>query len=1189
MLTDKQLEILNGHSRFNLKKSKENYENPYSDRLYIGVIKFYDNWKGFGYIASNNCGMDRTSYEQDFYVDSSSFKEESAKTNHKIVVFQWKCQTSGKSIAYNVRNYSKEEDKELGLRYFGEYEEVQLKEKRINMFKYFGIPREVVLPLLKEQIASDENRTPKSTCKKIKSVIDRYKIEFSNKKRYIFSEDYESDKRTLWEELFSILYDSEWLELLNEYPPIVLYISKQELIKKWIKRLSVDVSDEKQLEDLVYARKLLTDELGSILQNSIEDAVENKILNFISKHEKDTELKHSSDYCFGSRIERKVFHFYHFTSRRYDVEVQRCIQNIKTNKLRSTLHNYTESPSFKILKELIDSYKEVKESGMYLQEIEASIRKHVEKQLTEDRLQSAIETLKLAEVIIPDVSKDYTDRIIEPVQAYLAHKLDKVLENGSIYSFQNDYEKEFGLVTSLFSEEVIQNIKKETAEKIALNHSLELINYAVESDYHWISKENVRSIINPIISEWKYKDIDKFIIAHKPSSLRKEVKYELAFRAFNIIEKFQLDEPFSGETPEEYERHNYETCENGNVYFLNALSNLCTDKTLKEKWNKYINSLNPKQILILYKRGIVDSLPNDLIISIIENLSITDTYTSPEKWYSTPSFENECYKKIFEDPNIDIFTPITNYLQRMSINHENLYKAVWLVELLSANRPRELDYHQLCEWDNTFKLSIKKFKDYNSNNLRLSVLLWACYFYTQTNKRAMSEIFPWLPPYLQIKIVKRLFLYVSQKKMNLTAESMYKFLTSSNEPLCLPLEILFSYLKLREINPLETFTNAHMISLLVGREDHPEWIGIRELVDQCHGRWTIKHSGKKHWMDRYYNGLIKIYKDKDPIILNIYPKMIDIEDNYQKYNNKYFYQIQELIELHIKPEGYNKYQTSEGIEYHISSDYELEILYIAREYNLNCNIDIVSKQYTVDESLDDPFCECRMAKVPSKTEGMPFYWCNNKPCFRPMVRFKTDSEWEKYTVLDFLRILSIPIDYKNRENVTTKFGYYILFSSFLKNFAKFYDHLICKSCGKILHPNNISNFAVRAITEFVCTNQNCPNKGNIIYLNHCFNRPKCNEIIDSRNSKQCPNGQYICPKCGACCSTENFRLRLNYLYETGGTISPWLTKFVGKGLGHWEKQEFFCYKCGKPMRETSIGYKCFECNTEYSSGGKTYD
>jgi len=62
---------------------------------------------------------------------------------------------------------------------------------------------------------------------------------------------------------------------------------------------------------------------------------------------------------------------------------------------------------------------------------------------------------------------------------------------------------------------------------------------------------------------------------------------------------------------------------------------------------------------------------------------------------------------------------------------------------------------------------------------------------------------------------------------------------------------------------------------------------------------------------------------------------------------------------------------------------------------------------------------------------------------------------------------------------------------------------------------------------------------------------------------------------------ENFRLRISNLHMTGGYVSDRLRRFVEYDLGHWEKQECFCYKCGKPMNNPNGNYLCNDCGTEY--------
>ena len=193
-----------------------------------------------------------------------------------------------------------------------------------------------------------------------------------------------------------------------------------------------------------------------------------------------------------------------------------------------------------------------------------------------------------------------------------------------------------------------------------------------------------------------------------------------------------------------------------------------------------------------------------------------------------------------------------------------------------------------------------------------------------------------------------------------------------------------------------------------------------------------------------------------------------------------------------------------------------------------------------------------------------------------------DSEWERYTILDFMRILHIPTDYINQKGKVIRYGHYIILSAYLKGFAKFYEHLKCRECGKLMKPLHITNFASRAVNQFQCADERCSGHGEIVYLNHCFNKQKCNATIDSRDSKQCPNDLYICSECGACCSTENFQRRISHLQMTGGDISRRLIEFVQYDLGHWEKHEFYCYKCGKPMTNINGHYYCADCGSEYN-------
>lgn len=137
----------------------------------IGVVKFFDNKKGFGFIASNNCHIPRKEYVQDFHVRDSSFADASAKSDRALVVFE------GISVASKVRRYNKnsEEDRRLGITYYFDHEIMHLKGAKVNIFHDLSIPRIEWLPEVITRIKSQKDRTPESTLLMINHFVEKYK------------------------------------------------------------------------------------------------------------------------------------------------------------------------------------------------------------------------------------------------------------------------------------------------------------------------------------------------------------------------------------------------------------------------------------------------------------------------------------------------------------------------------------------------------------------------------------------------------------------------------------------------------------------------------------------------------------------------------------------------------------------------------------------------------------------------------------------------------------------------------------------------------------------------------------------------------------------------------------------------------------------------------------------------------
>jgi cold shock CspA family protein len=276
----------------------------------------------------------------------------------------------------------------------------------------------------------------------------------------------------------------------------------------------------------------------------------------------------------------------------------------------------------------------------------------------------------------------------------------------------------------------------------------------------------------------------------------------------------------------------------------------------------------------------------------------------------------------------------------------------------------------------------------------------------------------------------------------------------------------------------------------------------------------------------------------------------------------------------------------------VPSQYETEVLNFAKEHRFF--LDFEGSNYSNNIHLADfkredipngiSFCEGRLANKPHEMFKKEFWWCGGQPCFSKCETIHKTDEWEKYTLLDFCEILGLNTDETNKMGDYIPKGHYYQFISLINRFNRLLEKLYCQECNHILYPSDFGtgNFAAYTVVRFQCRNDACSNNDEI-YLNHCLNG-QCNCIIDSRVSKRCDNGLFICDNCGSCCSHNMLERRLSNLKLTGGYIHDNLVKCVNEKLGHLERGEYFCYKCKSEM--TEIGndiFQCSNCNVKYDT------
>lgn len=276
----------------------------------------------------------------------------------------------------------------------------------------------------------------------------------------------------------------------------------------------------------------------------------------------------------------------------------------------------------------------------------------------------------------------------------------------------------------------------------------------------------------------------------------------------------------------------------------------------------------------------------------------------------------------------------------------------------------------------------------------------------------------------------------------------------------------------------------------------------------------------------------------------------------------------------------------------VPSQYETEVLTFAKEQRFF--LDFEGSNYANNTHFanfkreDIPngisFCEGRLANKPHEMFKREFWWCGGQPCFSKCETIHQSEEWEKYTLLDFCEILGLNTDETNKMGDYVPKGHYYQFISLINRFNRLLDKLYCQDCNHILYPSDFgtSHFAAHTVVRFQCRNESCSNNDEI-YLNHCLNG-QCNCIIDSRVSKRCHNGLFICDNCGSCCSHNMLERRLSNLKLTGGYIHDNLVKCVNEKLGHLERGEYFCYKCKSEMTEISNDiFQCSNCNVKYDT------
>lgn len=236
------------------------------------------------------------------------------------------------------------------------------------------------------------------------------------------------------------------------------------------------------------------------------------------------------------------------------------------------------------------------------------------------------------------------------------------------------------------------------------------------------------------------------------------------------------------------------------------------------------------------------------------------------------------------------------------------------------------------------------------------------------------------------------------------------------------------------------------------------------------------------------------------------------------------------------------------------------------------------------------YCAPQLSEATNPAIDLPYFWCRGKECFHNNLDRQTleeESNWRNYTFFHLSEIMGYPKLHKTVAGYEPELSVWQFIALTNKVMQKF-RRLKCRACGHMMFTERTSGF--NRYNYFKCANPTCAEVDHPVYLNFCF---KCKKgLIDSRDTKQCPNGWYICPTCLACCDDEQYERQAQRYILTRRPVPQRIQE--KRGHGHNDKGEFFCPKCGNPIQHVDDGHGnifrgCPICKKNYDDQPDEYN
>ena len=300
---------------------------------------------------------------------------------------------------------------------------------------------------------------------------------------------------------------------------------------------------------------------------------------------------------------------------------------------------------------------------------------------------------------------------------------------------------------------------------------------------------------------------------------------------------------------------------------------------------------------------------------------------------------------------------------------------------------------------------------------------------------------------------------------------------------------------------------------------------------------TLSYNEMQNTNGDAYKKALSVFKEKESN--EVYRRTVDSlkkELKLNEFNDKYFelkYDRQQLIRL-------------------ISRYYFKETF---KDDDNDTMRDFLKLSYT---GYFKPYCAPTLSEANNPAIDLPFFWCRGKECFHNNLANQTlakQNDWHYYSLYHMVEIIGFPklhmtpVGYEP-DNVVR--GFIAVTNKAMQKFKR----LKCRECGHLMFTDKSSGF--NRHNYYSCINPICSEARTPVYLSYCY---KCKKgLIDSRDTKRCPNNWYICPTCLACCDDEQYERQAQRFRIINRPVPERIARMLKHG--HNDKGEYFCPNCG---------------------------